>query len=117
MQRPVFLIFLLFFFVSCATPPFRTDKPRIIPEDFFGISPHRRILTPDDYPLIDGLGTVWQRRTCRWSALEFLPGKWNFIDWDYYVENAKNADKKLLAILAYTNPLYYKGKKNPKRII
>ena len=111
---PVCLIF--FAFVSCATPPFHTETPRKIPEDFFGIAPYRGYLFPEDYSLMDELGVVWQRRTCRWSALESERGEWFFADWDAYVQNSKNAGKKILAILAYNTPWLYEEEDAPRRI-
>ena len=116
MPGKLFLLCFLCILISCATPPFHTEKPREIPEDFFGIAPYGKVLTPEDFPLIDGLGVVWLRRTCRWSSLEPSPGEWDFSDWDAYVENSKNAGKKLLAILGYDAPWIY-GEKTTRRKI
>ena len=109
----LFLLLFLFLFSSCATPPFHTGESRKVPEDFFGVAPWNRRLVPEDYPFVDELGVVWQRRTCRWSSLETAPGKWDFSDWDYYVELSKNAGKKLLAILAYDTPWIHEEKDAP----
>ena len=116
---PAFFLIFCFsvFFVSCATLPFRTNETRRkIPEDFFGIAPYNKRITPEDFPFIDELGVVWQRRTCRWSSLEPKPGEWDFSDWDSYVEISKNAGKKLLAILAYDTPWVYEEENARRRI-
>ena len=109
-------LFCCFFciFVSCATPPFHTDKSRTVPSDFFGVSPY--IIEPEDFPLIDELGAVWLRRTCRWGNLEPVPGQWNFSDWDNFVEYSNNAQKKILAILAFDTPWLYGEEKIPRKI-
>ena len=112
------LLFFCFLFglVSCSTPPFHINEIRKVPDDFFGIAPYNKRITPEDFPLIDELGVVWQRRTCRWSSLERVPGEWDFSDWDYYVEVSKNAGKKILAILAYDTSWVYEEKDAPRRI-
>ena len=115
MRTNLFPLCFLVIFVSCATPPFHTDKPRHVPEDFFGIAPGSG-LKPEDFPLIDELGVVWQRRTCRWSSVERTPGEWNFSDWDNYVEISKNTGKKLLAILGFDTPWIYEEETTRRKI-
>jgi hypothetical protein len=102
MKNYIWLVCAVFGVLSCATPPYSTNTVRSIPEDFFSMTPHQRGgVGPEDFELLDELGTIWQRRTCRWSSLEPRPGEWDFSDWDAYVDDSKAAGKKLLAILAY----------------
>ena len=116
MSRSLFLFCFLPVFISCATPVFQPNGSRTVPEDFFGIAPYNKRLNPEDFALIDELGVVWQRRTCRWSSLETAPGNWDFSDWDNYVEISRNAGKKILAILAYDTPWVYETENAPRRI-
>jgi len=110
------LLGLCIIFFSCAAPPYSTTNIRKIPEDFFGIAPYRRTLTPEDFPLIDELGVVWLRRTFRWSGMEQAPGEWDFSAFDEYVEISKDSGKKLLAILAYTAPWLTERRKSKREI-
>ena len=116
MRKGLFFLSLFFILASCATPPFHSDDGRTIPEDFFGIAPYQRTLVPEDFPLIDELGVVWQRRACRWSSLETEPGKWDFSGWDNYVESSKNAGKKILAILGFDAPWIYEKETSRRKI-
>jgi hypothetical protein len=111
-KRNKLLVFLACLAVlSCATPPYSTGAARQIPEDFFGMTPYQRSdMTAEDFELLDELGVVWQRRTCRWSSLEPRPGEWDFSSWDSYVDDSKAAGKKLIAILAYDTPWIYNRK-------
>ena len=104
---------LLCVIAACSSPPYSVDRGRLVPEDFFGIAAYRTALEAEDFALLDDLGVVWQRRTCRWSSLESRPGAWDFSDWDNYVEDSLAAGKKLLAILAYDTPWLYEKKNAP----
>ncbi|MDR1566856.1 MAG: beta-galactosidase [Treponema sp.] len=102
--------------LSCATPPYSAGEAREVPQDFFGIIPFQRDLVPRDFEMMDELGVVWQRRTCRWSSLEPRQGEWDFSGWDAYVNDSKAAGNKLLAILAY-DTAWLHGKENaPQKI-
>ena len=104
-----FSVLLILFFVlcSCATPPFSRTADRTVPDDFFGISPYQRDLEKEDFQMLDEIGAVWLRRTCRWSSLEAKQGVWDFSSWDLYVRDSKADGKKILAILGYDAPWIY----------
>ena len=95
------LLFSALVLFSCASPPYNAERVRRIPEDFFGIASFRTDLNSRDFELLDELGVVWQRRTCRWGSLERERGVWDFSSWDAYVSDSRAAGKKNLAILAY----------------
>lgn len=117
MVKNPFLFAVLSVVLGCAVPPYAVEKGRTAPEDFFGIVPHD--LSPDvekDYALLDDLGTVWWRRTCRWSSLERKQGAWDFSTWDRYVEEALANKKKLLAILAYDTSWIYQENRSLDKI-
>jgi hypothetical protein len=94
--------------LSCATPLYQIRGARQVPADFFGMTPYQgHDITAEDFELLDELGVIWQRRTCRWSSLEPHPGEWDFSSWDRYVDDSKATGKKLIAILAYDTPWIY----------
>ncbi|MDR2551677.1 MAG: cellulase family glycosylhydrolase [Treponema sp.] len=90
---------------SCSS--FAPSRPRIVPEDFFGISPDRSPLEREDFELLDRFGAVWIRTTIRWSNLEPQEGVWLFEGRDAYVEKTRAAGKKLVYILGFDSKWLY----------
>jgi len=113
---PVIAAFFFIFIVSCKTAPSPATAYRTVPYDFFGMAPYQRALVREDFDLLDELGVVWQRRTCRWGSMERQRGVWDFSDWDAYVGDSKAAGKKLLAILAYDANWIYDEPPGGRRI-
>jgi hypothetical protein len=67
--------------------------------------------TPQEYALLDDLGTVWIRRTFSWDAIEKEPEQWDFAEFDAYVDQGRAAGKKILAVLAYDADWIHRGEK------
>jgi hypothetical protein len=113
-RKTFFCIVLpLLVLAACSTPPYHIEQGRQVPRDFFGMAPARDELIPRAFAQLDELGVVWQRRTCRWSAIEPAQGQFDFSIWDAYVDDSKAAGKKLLAILAYDTPWVHGKAKDP----
>ena len=104
-------IFSVPLLLSCASASFVVSKPAAVPEDFFGITPSRSPLDREDFDLLDYFNAVWIRDTPRWSFIEQEEGKWDFEYWDYYVEKAEAAGKKMVFVLGFDNPWLYSNKK------
>jgi hypothetical protein len=47
------------------------------------------------------MGASWLLTTFYWSRIEGAEGRWDFVDYDKYVDTAKNAGKKIIGVLAY----------------
>jgi hypothetical protein len=109
--HPAGVLLLCALFTSCASNIFTRDEPVKIPEDFFGISPDRSPLNPEDFELLDDFNASWIRSTIRWSGVEKEEGVWDFSYWDEYVEKAERADKKVILILGFDNGRLYKDNK------
>jgi hypothetical protein len=87
-------------FSACASPP-APSGPVVIPEDFAGIVHAGETNTPQEYALLDRMGASWILTTFYWSRIEREEGKWNFVNYDTYVDTAKASGKKIIGILAY----------------
>jgi hypothetical protein len=98
-------------FISCATNAFIRSEPVKIPEDFFGISPDRSPLDPEDFELLDDFNAAWIRSTIRWSGVEREEGVWDFRYWDEYIAKAEAANKKVILILGFDNGRLYDNNK------
>jgi len=103
-------------FVSCASFTFAGSVACHVPEDFFGISPDRSPLNPEDYRLLDEFNAVWIRTTIRWSSVEREQGVWTFDHWDNYLERAETAGKKVIFILAFDNGWLFPNGQERRRI-
>jgi len=97
-----FLLSPLFLILSfaCASGP-APSGPVAIPEDFAGIVHAGDTNTPEEYALLDRMGASWILTTFYWDRLEGEEGKWNFVNYDNYVDTAKAAGKKIIGVLAY----------------
>jgi hypothetical protein len=100
---------------SCATS-FSSNSPRHIPADHLGMAHGGFTRSAEEYALLDELGSVWIRRTFDWEDIEPEEGRWDFAQWDAYVDGAKAAGKKILATLAYDVGWIY-GEKEARRNI
>ena len=99
------VLFFSFFLFSCSSTRFPNDGPVDVPEDCFGI------VHSSEYGIMDEMGAVWTLRTFSWGAIEKEKGHFNFSGYDEYVEEARNAGKKVGATLGYSNDwLYPEGK-------
>jgi len=92
------LIVNCYLLIGCSSAP---SGPVVIPEDFAGIVHAGQTNTPQEYALLDRMGASWILTTFYWSRIEREEGKWNFENYDKYVDTAKAADKKIIGILAY----------------
>jgi len=104
--------YLLF---GCASNP-TPSGPVVIPEDFAGIVHAGHTNTPQEYALLDRMGVSWILRTFNWSRIEEKEDKWNFDNYDKYVDTAKAANKKIIGILAYDVSWIHKDGKTRKYI-
>ncbi|MDR1278234.1 MAG: hypothetical protein LBK02_05745 [Treponema sp.] len=101
---------LLFFLSSCQS--FSVPEARIIPEDYFGMSPGGGEGPADrEYALLDELGAVWLRKTFNWNKFEPEMGVWDYSEHDEFVEASNAAGKKVIAILAYDTYWIHGGSK------
>ncbi|MDR2019237.1 MAG: hypothetical protein LBQ14_00550 [Treponema sp.] len=100
---------------SCASS-FSSGVPRHIPADHLGMAHGGFTRSPREYALLDELGSVWIRRTFDWEDIEPEEGRWDFAEWDAYVDGAKAAGKKILATLAYDVGWIY-GEREARRHI
>jgi len=103
-------------FLSCATVSFSVPNSVTVPEDFFGISPDRSPLNPEDYKLLSEFNASWIRTTIRWSGVEPKQGEWNFDNWDNYLAKAEAAGKKVILILGFDNGWLFKDNKERRKI-
>ena len=103
-------------FLSCATTDFSVPNAVTVPEDFFGISPDRSPLNPEDYELLSRFGAEWIRTTIHWSSVEPKQGVWNFDRWDRYLEKAEAAGKNVIFILGFDNGWLFKDNKERRKI-
>ena len=83
----------------------------MVPDDFFGISPDRSPLNPEDFELLDDFNATWIRTTVRWTGVEPKEGTWNFTYWDNYVAKAAAAEKKIIFGLGFDNTWLYSDNK------
>jgi len=111
LRTKTLLPFLFCYLLSgCASAP-PPSGPVVIPKDFTGIVHAGQTNTPQEYALLDRMGASWILTTFYWDRIEREEGRWNFVDYDTYVDTAKAADKKVLGILAYDVPWIHKDGK------
>jgi hypothetical protein len=103
-------------FCSCATS-FSSGGSRRIPADHLGMAHGGYTRSAQEYALLDELGSVWIRRTFDWEDIEPEEGRWDFAEWDDYVDSAKAAGKKILATLAYDVGWIYEENEARRNII
>jgi hypothetical protein len=116
-----FFCILCIAFVSCSSlgnaEAYAVPDPRQVPQDFTGMILHYGYpLIEKDFEMLDELGAIWLRRTAYWSSMEHEQWVWDFSGWDYWVKDAKEKNKKLLAILAYDNAWIHRHNKSRRRI-
>lgn len=104
------------FLLSCASVSFSTPNNVAVPEDFFGISPDRSPLNPEDFQLLTEFNATWIRTTVRWSGVERKQGEWNFDQWDEYLAKAEAAGKKVIWILGFDNGWLFKDNKERRKL-
>jgi len=97
------LFISMFYFCSCASSSSMSiyRENMNIPADFFGIVHAGRTGTEEEFAYLNYLGTSWVLNTFYWRRIEPEQGKWNFSDYDEFVDNNKAAGIKVLGVLAY----------------
>ena len=98
----VILHFTMVFF-SCASALQFSSTERNIPSDYAGIVHAGGTRTPEEFNLLNYLGTRWILHTFYWSSIENEHGVWNFQNLDEIVDMANQAGIKILGVLAYGN--------------
>jgi hypothetical protein len=106
----------LLLFASCATTPLPPDPVKTIPDDFIGMVHAGRQKTLEEYALLDELGVTWILNTFYWSGIEPEENRWDFSNYDGFVDGGKKAGKKILAVLAYDTPWLYADGKTRKYV-
>jgi len=96
----VFSLFLCMALTSCSSTPMMHSQALTVPKDFFGLVHAGR--TIEDYPLLNEMRAVWILHTFYWNQIERQQGVFNFSTYDNIVNIAKQNNKKIIAILAYT---------------
>ena len=96
------LAIIVLCFMSCATAS-QAASPgvRVIPDDYAGIVHAGSSRTPEEFELMDYMGTRWILHTFSWSRIEREPGLWNFQLFDEIVDMAAQADIKTIGLLGY----------------
>ena len=89
---------LLIFLSACASSP---PGPLAIPADIAGIVHAGETNSPEEYALLDRMGTSWLLTTFYWSRVEPADDQWYFDAYDKYVDTAQAAGKKIIGVLAY----------------
>ena len=103
-NKEIYFIFSLFL-LSCSSTRFPNNGTVHVPEDCFGI------VHSSMYDVMDEMGAVWTLRTFYWSSIEREKGHFDFSGYDTYVDEAKRAGKKVVAVLAYqTDWIFPEGK-------
>jgi hypothetical protein len=70
-----------------------------------------RIGSPEEYQLLNEMGVTWILNTFYWGSIEGERGRFNFTQYDDYVDTARREEKKIIAVLGYEAPwLYPEGK-------
>jgi hypothetical protein len=72
--------------------------------------------TPEEYALLDEMGATWILTTFYWDNIEAERGKIDFSQYDSYVDNARKAGKKVIAVLAYDAQWLYADRKQRRYI-
>jgi hypothetical protein len=103
-------------FPSCTSFSFAGQKSCQVPQDFFGISPERSLLEKEDVDLLNTFNAVWIRTTIKWADVEPEEGTWDFEPWDYYLEQAEAAKKKVVFVLGYDNGWLFKDNKERNKV-
>jgi hypothetical protein len=97
--------------VACASNPAPSGNV-VIPEDLTGIVHAGQTNSPEEYALLDRMGASWLLTTFYWSRIERAEGRWNFDNYDNYVDTAKASGKKIIGILAYSVSWIHKDGKS-----
>jgi len=110
--KSIIVILVLFSLtsISCSTTPMPKYGSVNVPADFFGIVHAGN--TTEEYPLLNELGAEWILQTFYWSGIEKEPGNFDFSWYDFYVNTAKENNKKVIAVLAYATPWLDDGRNN-----
>jgi hypothetical protein len=103
-------------FLSCANFSFTGLKPCNVPDDFFGIAPERSLLEKEDFDLLNEFNAAWIRSNIKWADLEPEQGTWEFERWDYLLEKAEAAGKKVVFILGFDNGWLFKDNKEHRKL-
>jgi len=110
------LLSVLFYSCSSAPPP--SGGQVTIPEDFFGIVHAARSHDEKEEKLLEQMGAKWILNTFYWHAIEPEKDRFDFSNYDLYVNEAKKHGKKIIGVLGYASNYtfpkgdYYISKKN-----
>ena len=103
---------MLLFAFSCSSTPLPSNNSAEIPEDFFGMVHAGRTLTSEEYQLLNEMEVKWILNTFYWNNIERERGKFDFTNYDAFVDTANSKGKKILAVLGYEAAwLYPQGKR------
>lgn len=103
LKKQLFVYFSLFIF-SCSSTPISRFNSINVPEDIFGIVHAGKTNSQEEYLLLDELGAKWILNTFSWRNIEKEKGKFDFSMYDEYVDTAKKAGKKIVAVLGFEAP-------------
>jgi len=99
--KETFLVLLILLFsISCSSNPAKYSISAEIPDDFLGFVHAGDSI--DDYQLLNELGSVWLLQTFYWSRIERTQGEFNFSWYDNFINTAKENNKKVIAVMAYS---------------
>ena len=114
-KKPIWVLksSLLIFFLaaSCSSTPLPKNDSVYVPDDFFGIVHAGKTGTAREYRLLDDLGAKWILNTFYWRSIESEQGKFDFSNYDDFVDAAKIEGKKIVAVLGYEAPWLKNGKR------
>ena len=108
-NQVIYLLFTFYLF-SCSTTRFPDNGVVDVPEDCFGI------VHCSEYGIMNEMGAVWTLRTFNWSSIEREKGHFDFSGYDAYVDGAKAAGKKVIAVLAYQTDWIFPNGESKKYI-
>ena len=86
---------------SCSSTPLPKNNSVNIHNDFLGAVHTIKNETSEEYRLVDELGIDWILETFYWREIESEQNKFNFSNYDKFVDAAKLRDKKIIAVLGY----------------
>jgi hypothetical protein len=102
---PILGILLFIIFGSCASLKLTVPREGYnIAADFTGIVHAGWTNTKEEYDYLDYMGVNWILHTFYWGSIEPEQGIWDYQHYDTVVNNAKNANLKVLGVLAYDTP-------------